>query len=160
MARARLDLPTLLADPLDAFAKARSVGWLADADVGGLGVLTHERVRELLTDGRLRENFVDFMETFGVTSGAFYEWMKISPLNQDGPDHIRWRQLMSKAFTPRSVERLRPFLETAAHELIDGFIDRGEAEFVSTASGGGRTPSASASARSRWPPASGRSTMR
>jgi hypothetical protein len=131
MARARLELAQLLADPLGAFAQARRVGWLADAEMGAVGVLTHERVRELLTDGRLHENFVDFMESFGVTSGPFYEWMKISPLNRDGADHIRFRQLMSKAFTPRSVERLRPFLRTAAHELIDGFAARGEAEFVS-----------------------------
>jgi len=37
---------------------------------------------------------------------------------------------MSKAFTPRSVERLRPFLKDAAHALIDGFADRGRAEFM------------------------------
>src|SRR5262249_44631653 len=36
----------------------------------------------------------------------------------------------SKAFTPRSVERLRPFLERAAHELIDGFAARGSCEFM------------------------------
>jgi cytochrome P450 len=133
MARARLDLTELLADPLGTFAQARRVGWLADADVGSVsavGVLTHERVRELLADVRLHENFVDFMESMGVTAGPFYEWMKVSPLNRDGADHIRFRQLMSKAFTPRSVERLRPFLRTAAHELIDGFAARGEAEFV------------------------------
>lgn len=130
MARPRIELSALLTDPLGTFAQARRQGWLGDADGGGVGVLTHERVRELLTDGRLHENFVDFMETFGVSSGTFYEWMKISPLNHDGVDHLRWRQVMSKAFTPRSVERLRPFLRTAAHELIDGFADRGTAEFV------------------------------
>jgi hypothetical protein len=66
----------------------------------------------------------------GVTSGPFYEWMSLSPLNRDGADHVRWRQLMSKAFTPRSVERLRPFLHDAAHQLIDGFAARGSAEFM------------------------------
>ena len=130
MARPRIELSALLSDPLGEFARARRQGWLGDAEGGGVGVLTHQRVRDLLADGRLHENFVDFMETFGVTGGPFYEWMKISPLNRDGADHIRWRQLMSKAFTPRSVERLRPFLRTAAHDLIDGFAERGEAEFM------------------------------
>jgi hypothetical protein len=37
---------------------------------------------------------------------------------------------MSKVFTPRSVERLRPYLERAAHELIDVFAPRGRAEFM------------------------------
>jgi cytochrome P450 len=66
----------------------------------------------------------------GITSGPFYEWMSLSPLNRDGLDHVRWRQLMSKAFTPRSVERLRPFLHDAAHQLIDAFAARGRTEFM------------------------------
>ena len=37
---------------------------------------------------------------------------------------------MSRTFTPRSVERLRPFLRDAAHELIDGFADAGRCEFM------------------------------
>jgi cytochrome P450 len=131
MARAQLELGQMLVDPLGELKRARETGWLGQADVGAVGVLTHGRVRELLTDPRMAAGFVDFMESMGVTSGPFYEWMKISPLNRDGADHIRFRQLMSKAFTPRSVERLRPFLQAAAHELIDGFAARGQAEFVS-----------------------------
>jgi cytochrome P450 len=131
MARAQLEFAAMLADPLGELKRARQTNWLGQADIGAVGVLTHARVRELLTDPRLHSGFVDFMESMGVTKGTFYEWMKISPLNRDGGDHVRWRQLMSKAFTPRSVERLRPFLQTAAHELIDGFADRGSAEFVS-----------------------------
>jgi cytochrome P450 len=130
MARARLEFGATLADPLGELKRARQTGWIADLELGGVDVLSHEGVRALLADGRLRSNFVDFMDTFGVTSGTFYEWMKSSPLNRDGADHVRWRQLMSKTFTPRSVERLQPFLKTAAHELIDGFADRGHAEFV------------------------------
>jgi hypothetical protein len=56
--------------------------------------------------------------------------MAQSPLNRDGEDHQRWRALMSRTFTPRSVERLRPFLRAAAHELIDGFAERGTCEFM------------------------------
>src|SRR6185503_8935 len=130
MARPKLEFDAMLADPVGELQRARRIGWLGETEVGVVGVLTHERVRELLTDGRLRSGFVQFMETLGVTSGPFYEWMSISPLNRDGADHVRWRQLMSKAFTPRSVERLRPFLHDAAHELIDGFATRGQAEFM------------------------------
>ena len=129
MARAHLDLGSMLADPLGELKRARQIGWLGEGDFA-VGVLTHERVRELLTDGRMKAGFVDFMRTFGVTSGPFFEWMSISPLNRDGADHVRWRQLMSKIFTPRSVERLRPFLQATAHELIDTFAPRGHAEFV------------------------------
>jgi len=37
----------------------------------------------------------------------------------DGPAHTRLRRLVSRAFTPRTVERLRPRVETLAEELIE-----------------------------------------
>ena len=130
MARPKLDFGSMLADPLGELKRARQVGWLGESDLDAVGVLTHERVREILTDGRFKSGFVDFMRSMGVTSGPFFEWMSISPLNRDGADHVRWRQLMAKVFTPRNVERLRPFLVDAAHELIDAFAPRGKAEFM------------------------------
>ena len=129
MARAQIEMPEFLADPFGALERARREGWLADFDTASARSPTSD-VRELLTDGRLRANFADFMHGFGITSGPFYDWMAMSPLNRDGADHLRWRELMSRTFTPRSVERLRPFLREAAHELIDGFAARGACEFV------------------------------
>ena len=90
----------------------------------------YEDMRALLSDPRLRSNFPEFLRAFGITGGPFFEWMSISPLNRDGADHQRWRALMSRTFTPRSVERLRTFLYEAAHDLIDGFASRGSCEFM------------------------------
>jgi cytochrome P450 len=129
MTRPTIAFDELLADPLAALGRARAQHWLADAD-GGVAVLAHERVRELLADGRLRATFVDFLRNFGITSGPFFEWMAVSPLNRDGAEHQRWRSLMARTFTPRSVERLRPFLRAAAHQLIDDFAARGACEFM------------------------------
>lgn len=129
MARPTLAFDELLADPLAALGRARAQHWLADAD-GGVAVLAHERVRELLADGRLHANFVEFLRNFGITSGPFFEWMAVSPLNRDGAEHQRWRSLVARTFTPRSVERLRPFLRNAAQQLIDGFAARGACEFM------------------------------
>ncbi|MBX3027026.1 cytochrome P450 [bacterium] len=44
----------------------------------------------------------------------------ISMLRIDPPDHTRLRTLVSKAFTPRAVERLRPRIEAVVVELLDG----------------------------------------
>jgi cytochrome P450 len=125
-----MDIGQFTADPFGTLRRVRDGGTLVDLELGGVGVMRYEQVRSLLTDGRLRANFSDFLRTFGVTSGPFYEWMAISPLNRDGAEHQRYRSSMSRTFTPRSVERLRPFLRAAAHELIDGFAAQGTCEFM------------------------------
>jgi cytochrome P450 len=130
MARERFELEAFLGDPFGELRRARASGALVDLALGGVGVMRHENVRELLSDARLRANFSEFLRTVGVSSGPFYDWMALSPLNRDGVEHQRWRTLMSRTFTPRSVERLRPFLRTAAHALIDGFAARGTCDFM------------------------------
>lgn len=44
-------------------------------------------------------------------------------LNLDPPDHTRLRRLVSKAFTPSSIENLRPRIQ----QLVDEVLDRAEA---------------------------------
>ena len=51
-------------------------------------------------------------------------------LNRDGADHRRLRRLVTKAFTPRMVERLRPRVEEIASELLDAVEARGEMDVV------------------------------
>ena len=129
MARATIELQDFLADPFGVLEQARKTGWLADLNPA-TGVLTYADVRDLLGDPRLRANFTEFLHVFGITAGPFYEWMAMSPLNRDGADHLRWRAVLSRTFTPRRVEQIRPFLLAAAHELIDAFAARGACEFV------------------------------
>jgi cytochrome P450 len=124
-----IELSEFIQDPFGTLARARRSGWLVEM-LAGVMAVRHEAVRELLGDARLAANFTDFLATFGVTSGAFHDWMAISPLNHDGRDHQRWRALMARTFTPRRVEALGPSLDRAAGELVDGFAARGRCEFV------------------------------
>ena len=47
-------------------------------------------------------------------------------LNRDGDDHRRLRRLVTKAFTPRMVEQLRPRIQAIADELLDAVSSNGE----------------------------------
>jgi cytochrome P450 len=48
----------------------------------------------------------------------------------DPPDHTRIRRLVSKAFTPRTVERLRPRVQQIVDELLDDAAERGSLDVV------------------------------
>jgi hypothetical protein len=130
MARMQLGIEDLMEEPLGCLARARATGPIVDFEPGGVAVVARDAVRAALGDARLRANFPEFLESVGVCGGPFYDWISGSPLNRHGAEHQRWRALMSRTFTPRSVERLRPFLRRAAHDLIDGFAASGQCEFV------------------------------
>ncbi|MEW2070162.1 cytochrome P450 [Streptomyces sp. NPDC007346] len=44
--------------------------------------------------------------------------------NQDGPDHLRLRRTLSRAFTPRAVARWRPWITAIVEELLDRLEER------------------------------------
>lgn len=61
----------------------------------------------------------------------FFAFIDSNMLNRDGDDHLRLRRLVSKAFTPRMIERLRPRIQEIADALIDEAAAAGEMELVS-----------------------------
>jgi len=48
----------------------------------------------------------------------------------DPPDHTRLRGLVSKAFTPKTVERLRPRVEELVAQLLDAMTDEATVDIV------------------------------
>ncbi len=52
-------------------------------------------------------------------------------LFMDPPDHTRLRRLVSKAFTPRTVERLRPRITSIFDDLVSAAAERGQIEVIS-----------------------------
>lgn len=53
-------------------------------------------------------------------------WM----LRKDPPDHTRLRSLVSKAFTPKMVENLRPRIETIADTLLDQLAETSQTDLM------------------------------
>jgi cytochrome P450 len=51
-------------------------------------------------------------------------------LTLDPPEHKVFRSLVNKVFSAARVEKMHDYVEQIVDELIDGFIDAGECEFV------------------------------
>jgi cytochrome P450 len=109
---------------------AQAQSWYADSPMGLL-VLRYAEAQELLRDRRLNHNGKRYMEqTCGVFSGPVYNWFVSMIVNQDGADHLRLRRLVSRAFTPRMIDDLRPFIRARAEQLTDQIAAAGECDFV------------------------------
>jgi cytochrome P450 len=53
-----------------------------------------------------------------------------SMLDRDPPDHTRLRKLVSKAFTPRAVEALRPRITSLVDSMLDAMAGQGRVDLV------------------------------
>ena len=51
-------------------------------------------------------------------------------LETDPPDHERLRALVSRAFTPRLIARMRPRIQAIADSLLDAVEDKGEMDLI------------------------------
>jgi cytochrome P450 len=122
-------LAELLENPDTALKRAREAGAAAQTEIGPV-MVRHEAVRALAQSDKLRPAFSRVLEQFGVSSGPFHRWISASPLDMEGDEHKAWRQVMARAFTPRNVELLRPYLRAESKRLIDQFLPQGKCEFI------------------------------
>jgi cytochrome P450 len=124
------------ADPYPYYALMREESRVSRTAFGPYVVNGYEECLGVLRDPRLGRG-----QGMGDSSGGIFgeagsrrrEFLDASQHNMllsDPPDHTRLRRLVSRSFTPRQVERLRP----ALHELVDGLLDtlaeRGEVDFM------------------------------
>jgi cytochrome P450 PksS len=58
------------------------------------------------------------------------QWLQLSMLHLDPPDHTRLRALVSKAFTPRLIEQMRERIQGLTDELLDNVQDRGRMDLI------------------------------
>ncbi len=66
---------------------------------------------------------------FEAAAGAEFE-RSTSMLSADPPDHTRLRRLVSKAFTPSSIEALRPRVQQLVDAMLDPMAERGTGDVV------------------------------
>ncbi len=131
--------PALIADPFGGYGRLREEApVLLGASFDGSPawyVTRQEDVRSALSDHRF---VTDPVVARGPGSGnprsAIFEQLGIPAeytayltdtiLDVDGIDHARLRKLVSRTFTVRRVNELRPRVEAIAAELLDGLPDR------------------------------------
>ena len=103
--------------------------WIARTEIG-YSVLTHEAVLGILRDKRWHSATGLISQMRGITDEKFLSRRRVSILNAEGEVHVRLRRLVAPAFSPRSADRLRPFMRETIHSLVDAVAARGEAEVV------------------------------
>jgi cholest-4-en-3-one 26-monooxygenase len=102
-------------------------------DDGGYWVITkHKDVKEV---SRHSDVFSSLEKTAiprykDGTTAQQVETGKFVLLNMDAPHHTHLRKIISRAFTPRSVERLREDLQQRAHAIVAAALENGTGDFV------------------------------
>jgi cytochrome P450 len=97
----------------------------------------HADVNALLRDRRLGRDYthVASHEEFGRQPAPdfqepFWRVSRNGMLEVEPPAHTRLRRLVSKAFTPRMVESLRPRVRAIVAGLVDAFVEKGGGDLI------------------------------
>ncbi|GGX65683.1 cytochrome P450 [Streptomyces fructofermentans] len=130
--------PAFVADPYPAYAELRAKGRVHHyAPTNQWLVPHHADVSALLRDRRLGRTYQHRFthEDFGRTAPPaehepFHVLNDHGMLDLEPPDHTRIRRLVSKAFTPRTVERLRPYVDRLASELVGELVAAGGGDLL------------------------------
>jgi cytochrome P450 len=129
-------IPEVHANPYPMYARLRAedpVHWSALMEAW---VLTrYDDVVAVLTDSRFsadrrqaRNRFADEIARREEEFGPFGRTRTM--LTSDPPEHTRLRRLVSKAFTPRMVEGLRPRIQEIVDELLDADAQNGRMDII------------------------------
>jgi unspecific monooxygenase len=130
--------PAFVADPYPAYAALRERGRVHWFEPTRQWLVPHHAdVSALLRDRRLgrtyRHRFTD--ADFGRTpppaaQEPFHTLNDHGMLDLEPPDHTRIRRLVSQAFTPRTVERLVPYVHRLAAGLVDALVAQGGGDLL------------------------------
>jgi cytochrome P450 len=131
--------PSFVADPYPAYDELRSAGRAHYFEPSGQWLIPHhDDVSALLRDRRLGRTYLHRFshEEFGrpAPPPAHEPFTTLNGnglLDLEAPAHTRIRRLVSKAFTPRMVERLAPTVQRLAAELVDSLRADGGGDLLS-----------------------------
>jgi len=115
--------PGFLANPYDQYAEMRATAPVYTSPFGATILFRYEDIDRMLHDPSMSvedRNVAPnpITQLMADVLGDRQEHGQHSMLNRDPPDHTRLRKLVSKAFTPRAIERLRERVQTFVDEAL------------------------------------------
>ena len=130
--------------PHEAFLELRRtapVFWVEQAEdaragmEGGTGYWAVSRHADVAAVSKNDADFVTSENTAIIRFGADMtrdqiELQRVMLINQDGMEHHKTRQIISRGFTPRSIAALHDTLVARAEKIVDDAIAKGEGDFV------------------------------
>src|SRR5690348_8673039 len=130
--------PAFVADPYPAYAELRGRGRVIYYEPTDQWLVPrHADVSALLRERRLGRTYQHRFthEDFGRTAPPpehepFHILNDHGMLDLEPPDHTRIRRLVSKAFTPRTVEALKPYVQNLANDLVAALVDAGGGDLL------------------------------
>jgi cytochrome P450 len=116
-------------EALATLVAAGQTHWLARAPLG-FAVTHYDDVSAILRDRRWHSALSLLPQLAGIDDDEFMSRRQSSILSVEGEEHSRLRRLVATAFTPKSADRLRPFMREVVAGLIDELTPRGRCELV------------------------------
>lgn len=126
-----------LENPYPFYARARQEEPIFfSPELGAWIVTRYDDVMSILNQPDIFSSKDALRPVVRYTPAVFAELSKGYPLvpnmiDSDGKAHTRFRNAASKAFTPRRIRQLEPFIKDVATSLVDSFIDDHKAEMIS-----------------------------
>jgi cytochrome P450 len=118
------------ADPYPLFHQLRDHDPVYQTDFGYWYVSRYDDVMALLRDTRLTSGRDAIADALGVGEGplrdVIYAWMQ----SLDGAAHTCARGLVSRAFTPRAVDAMRPMISLLAERFVETIVAQGGGDVV------------------------------
>jgi len=132
--------PAFVAHPYDAYAELRRGPRVVhDPRTDRWLVSRHADVDALLRDRRLGRSYLHVATHAEMgrpedppEHAPFWHVIRNGMLDVEPPDHTRLRRLVSRAFTPRTVERLRGTVQEVTDRLVDDALEQGTFDLMAT----------------------------